>query len=448
MTFRGDGRDKLKLTADGTLNADMKSIYSNFEVLDIGKIAAASQFNIALLGVDSVVVSESSADSDTDDAVLQPFMLTLNGMADGMSFRVKGATASVTHDMTDRKAGDPRYSGELEVSLTAMGGKDDKKDAATGEAVLTLVTDTEIENLDIDSSANPGGKAAAGDYENTLTLNLAQNTSATVEVVRVTGNAQLKLKGGGAALNQLEVLDAKGNSGGVTFEATGSGAVDLMGGSGMDKLTGGSAIDEIMGGAGKDTLSGADGNDEITGGAGADTLTGGEGADEFIYSTVSDSQLAAYDSITDFSSGTDKIVLPKAVLSALKGVIKAADTVNVAGASWKIDNTDESDDPDNTPDSLQAFITANADGFFETKTSTTGDGFGGDVTQHSVAMVAADLYTTRSTDNGPLDGGEQNTTFLFIDVDGNGDFDAATDMVIQLTSGNSVSVEETDFSAG
>ncbi len=60
----------------------------------------------------------------------------------------------------------------------------------------------------------------------------------------------------------------------------------------------------INGTPGRDTLVGTAGNDIITGYQGADTLTGGAGSDQFVYTSMRD----GLDTITDFTSGVDKIV--------------------------------------------------------------------------------------------------------------------------------------------
>ena len=48
-------------------------------------------------------------------------------------------------------------------------------------------------------------------------------------------------------------------------------------------------------------------NDTFTGTDGANVLTGGPGSDTFRYTAVSQSAPSAYDTITDFTSGQDKI---------------------------------------------------------------------------------------------------------------------------------------------
>ena len=64
----------------------------------------------------------------------------------------------------------------------------------------------------------------------------------------------------------------------------------------------------ILGTAAADTLVGDAGADTITGRAGADTLTGGSRSDKFVFSS-GDTGIteATADTITDFSTGTDKI---------------------------------------------------------------------------------------------------------------------------------------------
>ncbi|MBO9707843.1 MAG: M10 family metallopeptidase C-terminal domain-containing protein [Caulobacter sp.] len=61
------------------------------------------------------------------------------------------------------------------------------------------------------------------------------------------------------------------------------------------------------GDAGANTIISAGAGDTLTGRGGADTLTGGGGADTFVYESVNDSTVAAYDTITDFQHGVDKL---------------------------------------------------------------------------------------------------------------------------------------------
>ncbi len=80
--------------------------------------------------------------------------------------------------------------------------------------------------------------------------------------------------------------------------ATGSAHNDTLIGNHLDnRMEGGAGDDSLVGGSGADTLLGGDGSDALFGGAGADLLRGGSGADVFIYTDVSQSDAAAWDSL-------------------------------------------------------------------------------------------------------------------------------------------------------
>ena len=81
---------------------------------------------------------------------------------------------------------------------------------------------------------------------------------------------------------------------------------DLDGGAGNDTLYGGpGGGDDVMaGGLGNDRLFGGQGDDTLDGGPGDDRLAGGPGADVFVFGPGH-----GEDTVTDFSSGTDKVDL-------------------------------------------------------------------------------------------------------------------------------------------
>ncbi len=472
----GEGMDTLKLSVPDKAYKDgatTKSIFSNFEILDVGG-STGGTYDVARLGVDTVVARGGTKAK-----------VTLKDMADGMGITVHGAKGMAEATMADIVHMMPaetrvRYSGELDVNLLAIGGDTDTKsaDGTMGEVSLMLKTDSEIEALNVDSSAMAGGsktspatnRPGAANYQNMLTLDA--ESSANIEDIYVSGNAMLVIKidsdATAGALGELDLIDASDNTGGVIFDGTNPdrddgtnslanalGNLELVGGSGMDMLTGGGGNDEIEGNDGMDTLNGGAGADELTGGAGGDILIGGAGNDMFIIKAVSDSQLSfkngapiGMDTIGDataanqFVVADDSIVLPKALRDSFQGVIKAAELDNVDTNAWVIDAGDPDVDHDsdgNTPDiddshdTLQAFVLANANGFFETRTPTDG-GFGGSINKHSVAVV-------HEADNGT-----NQDTWVFIDIDGDGDLDIATDHVIKL-AGN-IDLTTADFVAG
>ena len=436
-----------------------KSIYENFEILDVG--GGQGTYDIGKLGVSTIRQTSSSADSDDDADGVQPALITLMDTPDDIGIAVHakeagmGTTSIVTHSMATRKAGAARYSGELDVSLLAIGGATDSNtDKGTnGEVILTLAVDTEIDVLKVDSNANAGGskntaaatRPSAGHYDNELTLTLdhdndngtTTNRAASIEVIEVGGNAGLKLMLGAAGagnLSTLEKLDATANSGGVTFDGSRGDdsalaqELELLGGSGMDTLTGGDAADEINGGAGGDMLDGGG--------------TDGE-EDKFMIDSASESMVAGasktdhsgyaggYDTIVNFESGTDKIVLSKSLFAAIKGNIKNTEAewddwmrstpADDSTATNSIDGNDVK--TDNGAMNLKTFIGDGKKLFQSTEAADTTADIGSNTktVEYSVAIVEQDN-----------DDDENNGLWLLFDVDGDGDFNAAKDMVIFL----------------
>ncbi|MDB5862157.1 MAG: hypothetical protein JWQ76_5846, partial [Ramlibacter sp.] len=83
----------------------------------------------------------------------------------------------------------------------------------------------------------------------------------------------------------------------------------------------------INGSAGADNLTGTVGRDTLYGKGGNDTLTGGAGADRFAFDTAPNSS-TNHDTITDFTPGTDKLVLSDLVYtSPAKGPLALANFV-------------------------------------------------------------------------------------------------------------------------
>jgi len=127
-------------------------------------------------------------------------------------------------------------------------------------------------------------------------------------VVDSTADTITELFGGGTDLVQSSVTFSLANIAYVeNLTLTGASAINAMGNTLDNTLTGNS---------GANTLNGGDGNDKLYGGLGKDTLTGGAGADHFVFNTAL-SGIRNKDTITDFTSGVDKIDLENSVMSAL-----------------------------------------------------------------------------------------------------------------------------------
>ncbi|MBI4249249.1 MAG: calcium-binding protein [Elusimicrobia bacterium] len=113
---------------------------------------------------------------------------------------------------------------------------------------------------------------------------------------------------GSAAINGTGTAGANSMTGGT-------GNNILNGGGGSDTLLGGTGNDTLNGGNGDDNMNGGGGSDSLNGGTGFDTMAGGAGSDRFIFNTslASDTN----NSVIDFVSGTDKLVLDDDIFTAL-----------------------------------------------------------------------------------------------------------------------------------
>nr|WP_277874888.1 hypothetical protein [Leptolyngbya sp. FACHB-16] len=143
----------------------------------------------------------------------------------------------------------------------------------------------------------------------------------------------------------------------------------------------------LKGGAGNDTLIGSEfeGNDTLVGGLGNDTLTGGvagENKDRFVFDSgaVFNKLTFGVDTITDFVSGVDKIILDKTSFTALN-------TFSFASVST-IEQA-------KTSSARIVYIRASGSCFYNSNGSASGFGTGGqfaDVTD-GLLLRASDFLT-------------------------------------------------------
>ncbi len=89
-------------------------------------------------------------------------------------------------------------------------------------------------------------------------------------------------------------------------------------------------VENLRGGNGNDILEGNNGSNTLEGRGGSDRLKGGLGADQFYFSTTADGTI---DSLKDFSSGEDRIVISRAAFQSLAGVSTWSSNHFVAGTT-------------------------------------------------------------------------------------------------------------------
>ncbi len=143
-----------------------------------------------------------------------------------------------------------------------------------------------------------------------------------------TGNALANVLYAGAGDN---VLDGLGGIDTVSYRDAGAAvtaslatsAAQATGGSGLDTLLG---IERLVGSRFADRLTGNAGANRLDGGAGSDRLTGGAGADGFVLRDTVGS-----DTITDFVSGTDTLMIDRTRLPVGDGDALLEGAVRVSG---------------------------------------------------------------------------------------------------------------------
>lgn len=279
----GTGTDTLVLS-NAVATGAVGGTLSGVEVLEISGGGTGTVDLSKFAGVGSVVYTSTHAGSNG------------NSLAGNTVVSKAGATSTVTADVGN-------LASNLTVSVATDGAADvstiNLNKVATGDLIGTVtVTDIETLNLNIADDAAVLGTGTLA------VTSIAGNKLATVNV---TSNADVTITGavGGAALKSFDISTATGKAtltGGVTTALTGA----------TIKL--GAGDDQVNVNA---TTGTATGGDTITLGAGKDTVT---------YTALAQSGDKTTDTITDFTSGTDKLVLTGLGLNTSTQYLGARDT--------------------------------------------------------------------------------------------------------------------------
>jgi Ca2+-binding RTX toxin-like protein len=126
----------------------------------------------------------------------------------------------------------------------------------------------------------------------------------------------------GITVNLSSKLGTAGSVKTKTKDAAGIGTDKLFD---IENIIAGDYADILTGSIAINCLNGEAGDDTINGGFGNDVLTGGAGNDCFMFNTKLG--ITNIDTITDFGDGADKIVLSKAIFSAMKKGVTADNLV-------------------------------------------------------------------------------------------------------------------------
>jgi Ca2+-binding RTX toxin-like protein len=151
------------------------------------------------------------------------------------------------------------------------------------------------------------------------------NTTATASITGNSLNNAIRAGAGNNTLNGGSGTDAVdyGTAASAVTVSLATTAAQATGGSGSDTL---SSFENLLGSAYNDTLTGSSGANDLTGGAGSDRLIGGAGADRFFLNSPSGS-----DTLTDFVSASDKIVVSQAAIRVGDGDTTVEGAVTKSG---------------------------------------------------------------------------------------------------------------------
>lgn len=194
------------------------------------------------------------------------------------------------------------------------------------------------------------------------------------------GNDTLIGAGGADFLNGEEGNDFHDGGGGDDIIDGDVGDDTLLGAGGSDFLDGEDGADTLNGGAGSDTLIGEDGSDTLTGGGADDSFI-------FVSGDVFDPATVGVDTITDFKSRTDYILLYETTFSALTPQSGG----NIAAAEFAIVANDA--DADNST-ALITYSTGSGKLFYNTDGATEGFGTGGEfaLLQAAPTLTVNDIF--------------------------------------------------------
>jgi Ca2+-binding RTX toxin-like protein len=323
----GSGDDLILGTIDETVaanntfgTADNLSGGEGTDTLQIAvsNVAAPRTYTPALItDVEQIrVVNTDAVDLVTLNATSVAGLTSVEASSSSQGIDITNITSTTTKLVSTANTGTGGSGSNFTFKAAALVGASTDIDltlTSTSGDVTVQTTGAGIESATITAvGVNTGGSyiGAATDLE-TLT-------------VKGTGSLVVAA----ADMTALKTLDATGNSGGVTYDASVATGATLKGGSGNDTLTDGGGNDVVTGGAGNDTLAGGTGNDNIDGGAGDDTVT---------LANAAGTPITANDTIVG-GEGTDTLALGvgttySATVSAGSGISGFEVLQNDAGAS-------------------------------------------------------------------------------------------------------------------
>ncbi|WP_299794164.1 DUF4214 domain-containing protein [uncultured Marivita sp.] len=401
--------DTIGIDDAANLDAGTAANISNFEILEIGGGTGAYDLSVesSLTGVsirnDAVAAGATSVVGAATTGATLEFIIT-----DGSDDTLSDDTFSLALDDdtgTNDSLAISFLATDVDTDVTAEG---QITAGLTADGIETINITSDAETLSEESAPGADDALTSADYTNTFTF-----VGDDAETINIDGNAKFDLTLGTATAASMvvELIDATANTAGVTIDAS-----TQNGGVGVNTV----AI----------SFDGSDAADSFTATANGDVLQGNGGADEFFldaiaanaveetirYEAATDSQITLVDGDDDGDADTFS------GQDAISGFVAGEDTIELSSLLGLATG-----DARSALNQLGTFPAAEdlADVF---------EGFG------------ADFFNDGLVDRAVAFGTDGTDGYVFVDANADGDFNAADDMVIELTGVTALTIG--DFSFG
>ncbi len=297
----GPGNDRLT----GGLGIDTFTVSSGTDsITDLGlggadvlKVSAGATAN-ASIGA-AWMATSASVNNGVENITTNGMAVNLAAVTTGNGFSVTNMGSATT--LTGSALNDSLTGGDGNDVLIGGAGTD-VMNGGNGSDIYVFSLIAEHPAAEVADTGTFGIDELRFTSTTATTLSLYAGDTGLELVTIGTGTAAAAVTTGTTAIN----VDASWVTNGLT----------MQGNDGANTLTGTAYNDIILGGGGNDILLGGAGNDVLKGGLGNDTLTGGSGSDFFVFDTTPNASTNK-DTLTDFTTGVDKIQLSKAIFTAL-----------------------------------------------------------------------------------------------------------------------------------
>lgn len=235
----------------------------------------------------------------------------------GLSLSVVAATVTTAHGGTVVENADGTFTytpaaGYIGTDSFNYTLQDNAGLTSVGAATVTLT-----------APANTGGNGITSAGSSSIPQAVLNELGGVAPTVTMNSSASSAILNG-SNTNTANVIVSTGKN--DILEGHDGNDILIGGNSGGNKLYGYYGNDLICSGEGNNTLNGGPGNDTMISGSGSNNLTGGGGNDVIVFSEAKVAN--AYDVITDFSTGTNKIDI-----SALIGSVGSAKLAAATGGT-------------------------------------------------------------------------------------------------------------------